>query len=60
MFNNYFLNFTRETLIIAIADDILCNNFPQFGYKKTKQNQMELIEKTKYFTFDSRYILVCT
>ena len=28
-------NLSLKTLIITIADDIVCNNFLHFGYKKT-------------------------
>ena len=38
---------THEALIISIADDIFCNNSLYFGYKKTGQNHMKLIEKRK-------------
>ena len=34
--------------VIEISD-IFCNNFLHFGYNKTKQSQMKLIEKSKYF-----------
>ena len=34
IFNIYFKNLTIKALIITIADDIFCNNFLHFGYKK--------------------------
>ena len=34
----------------------ICNNFLHFGYNKTKQNQMKIIEKLKHFSCDSRNI----
>ena len=37
MFNNYFKNLTLKALIITVVDDIFCNNFLHFGYKKTEQ-----------------------
>ena len=34
-----------------MADDIFCNNFLHFGYKKTESNKIKLIEKPKLNTF---------
>ena len=45
IFNIYFKNLTPKALIISIADDLFCNNFLQYGYKKIDENQMKLIEK---------------
>ena len=33
-FNIHFKNLTLKALIITIADEIFCNNFLHFGYKK--------------------------
>ena len=43
-----FSNFTLNALIITI-DDIFCNNFPHFWFKKTDLNQMKLIENKIFF-----------
>ena len=53
MSDSCFLNSTLKALIITIADDIFCNNFLHFGYNKTLQNQLKLIEKQNHF-FTSR------
>ena len=48
-FDNYFYNSTLKALLITIADNIFCNNFLHFGYDKTQQNQLKLIEKQNTF-----------
>ena len=45
---HYFEILTLKAIIITIADDTFCNkvfHFGHFGYKKTEQNQTELIKK---------------
>ena len=59
MFNNYFSNLPLITLIVTITDGICCHSFLHFGYKKTGQNQMKLVEKQNILYFDSRNILIC-
>ena len=34
----------------TVADNLLCNNFLHFGYTKTEQNLMNVIEKQSTLT----------
>ena len=40
---------TLKALVITTTDDIFCNNFLHFGYNKTWENQLKLIEKQNTF-----------